>query len=1546
MLVYLCLTAEGATRYVNVSSLTPSAPYTNWASAATAIQDAINAAAIGDVIVVTNGLYRTGGQIVSGSMSNRVAVTKSVTVTSVNGPAVTLIQGYQVPGTTNGNGALRCAYLANGATLIGFTLTNGATRTSGNSTQEQSGGGVLCSSTSASLSNCVVVGNAAYSYGGGIYSGSIKNCVLTRNAAAYGGGAAYGSLYNCAVAGNSVSNNGGGAYYGTLQNCTLSGNRSFAEGGGSYQSTLYNCVAYYNLSARGADPNYSAGSLNYCCTTPLPSSGTGNLDAEPQLASDFHLSSSSPCLGAGRAVSGSGVDIDGEPWAAPPSIGCDELYSASATGTVAVVLQANYTTVAVGFSVDLAADIAGRVSASQWNLGDGTIVSNRPCLSHAWTAVGNYPVILTTYNTGSSAGMSATVTVHVVSQPVHYVAQNSTAPLAPYTSWANAATRIQDAVDASSVPGAMVLVTNGVYGAGGRVVYGSLSNRVAVTKPLVVKSVNGPGATLIQGNQVPGATNGDGAIRCVYLADGALLVGFTLTNGATRAAGDLAREQSGGGAWCSGPSAVLSNCVIRGNSAYYGGGCYYGTLNGCTLIGNSASTSGGGVCFGALSCCILTNNSALVGGAAYYGTASNCTFVGNTATYQSVGGGGIYYGAAVSCIFSANRAGNGGAGYYSSLNGCAITGNSASQFGGGIYCGTLRNCTLTGNRATAEGGGGYGGSLQNCIVCYNTSATGTGPNYSSASLDYSCTTPLPSHGAGNFDSEPQLASSFRLSSTSPCLGAGSVLCATGADIDGEPWSNPPSVGCDEFYQSSLTGALDVAIQVPYTNVAAGFALELVANVTGRVGATRWEFGDGTIISNRAHASHAWSAGGDYTITLRAYNGSNPGGVSATTTLHVVAQSVHYVGQTSLAPQAPFTSWATAATNIQDAVDAATEAGGLILVSNGVYATGGRVVYGALTNRVAVTLPLTLQSLNGPGVTAILGCQPPGATNGDSATRCVFLAEGAKIIGFTLTNGATRTAGDAGQEQSGGALWCASPAAVATNCVLIRSLASADGGGSYGGTLANCSLLSNSASDSGGGAYNSWLKNCVVTTNRAFAGGGAYFGNLAECTVLGNTGYWGGGADYSTLNACTVASNLATGGLGGGAADCVLTNCTINDNSASPYGNGGGGTYRSTLSSCLLAANSAVGPGGGACLGTLYGCTLIGNKTLQDEGGGAENATLYNCVLITNASISSGGGGASSGTLVNCTLVGNSATYGGGAWYSKLTNCIVYYNTSPNGSNHYSNSMSYCCTFPMTNGVGNYTNEPLFANLVAGDLRLLSNSPCVNAGNNQYAVGLVDLDGNPRISGGTVDVGAYEFQFLDAFHAWLQRYGLPVDSSADSADSDGDGLNNWQEWLAGTNPTNAASSLRLLQPELTPASVLLRWNCSSNGVYAIQRSDRLNPSLFLTIGSNLTQLSGIALYTDTNAARRSAAFYRLSANLSGSSGAPSLLPPLFVPPSVTVRWTSVSNRTYLIERSTNLGRAPIFWLLTSNVPGLSGTNSFTDTNPPTVGPVLYRVGIAP
>jgi hypothetical protein len=47
------------------------------------------------------------------------------------------------------------------------------------------------------------------------------------------------------------------------------------------------------------------------------------------------------------------------------------------------------------------------------------------------------------------------------------------------------------------------------------------------------------------------------------------------------------------------------------------------------------------------------------------------------------------------------------------------------------------------------------------------------------------------------------------------------------------------------------------------------------------------------------------------------------------------------------------------------------------------------------------------------------------------------------------------------------------------------------------------------------------------------------------------------------------------------------------------------------------------------------------------------------------------------------------------------------------------------------------------NLAGGNFHLETNSPSINVGNNAWAPGPGNLDGNPRIVGGTIDLGAYE-----------------------------------------------------------------------------------------------------------------------------------------------------------------------------------------------------------
>lgn len=743
---------------------------------------------------------------------------------------------------------------------------------------------------------------------------------------------------------------------------------------------------------------------------------------------------------------------------------------------------------------------------------------------------------------------------------------------------------------------------------------------------------------------------------------------------------------------------------------------------------------------------------------------SNCVITGNA----SSGNGGGCFGTGsllVNCVIGGNWSGASGGGANNCLlNYCIVTNNFALN-GGGMASGVANNCLFTANGSTNSSGGTSGGAtylakLNNCTLVGNFShglGAADGCTLVNSIIYY------------NFNNGYADCYMCQLTNCCTTLGLGNSTLPNNS-LSNAPAFADPSHG--DFHLQVFSPCLNAG-----TNL-------YVASATDLDGHPR-------IVNN--------------TVDMGAYENQN-------------TNPIHYVNLGNLAPSSPFTNWLTAATNIQDAIDASA-AGDYVVVSNGVYNTGGRIVYGAETNRVVLTNAINLVSVNGPTNTLIVG---------GIQMRCAYVGSNSYLAGFTLTNGQTASSGDLTNEQSGGGAWC-EPGGVVSGCVVVRNKMAGFnhglGGGIYGGTVWNSTIL----------------------TNVAYFGGGVAAANVFNCLIASNTVYLSGlaggsGAYGCTLSNCQLVANRGDGN-GGGACNSTLTSCLLSNNFCLYSG---GGAYNSTLTDCTLFGNSA-GAGGGANLATLINCLIISNSASQ--GGGADHSSLYNCTVTRNRSTSSSFAGGITG------YVGPSLVY----------NSIVYSNLMLSSVSNYAYNVTFqnSCTWPLpSSGFGNFTNAPLFVN-DTNDFHLQSNSPCINAGNNAYVASLTDLDGYPRIIGGTVDAGAYEYTAPASIlsYAWDQQYGLPTDGSADFTDTDGDGLNNYAEWKAGTIPTDAASVLRLAAPSATGSGITVTWQSVTNVTYYLQRSSDLAGG-FTSIVSNLVGQADTTSYSDSTATDSIPYFYRI------------------------------------------------------------------------------------
>ena len=614
VLLWTAATARAGTLYVAPGG-GHVAPFDAWSNAAHDLQSAIDAAAAGDTILVSNGLYNIGGRPAAGAaLTNRVTIDKPVAVRSVNGPFVTAIAGRYDPVATNGPAAVRGVWLTTNASLTGFLVVSGATAAAG--ATEMDGGGLYCVAPEAWVTNCMIRDSRAYRLGGGVRGGSLRGCVLAGNRGLLAGGATIAALAGCSIVDNEAVSD------------------SSAAVGGVFGGSMTNCLAWGNRAVWPSNSNHRAAPVSFTCTWPLPASGTGNFTNDPRLVAGAwpYLRADSPCIDAGttQGWSAAATDLQGDPrvLGAGIDLGADEFAGAAATGAIALAISAEQAAAGPNYPFQFTADIAGQVLGVRWDLGDGSQESDTAAFRHLFPTAGVYTVVCIATNFDTAAAASVTVTVADAVQCVATSGDDGNSGL----SWAAPKATLQAAVDAS-LPGGTVWVSNGLYAAGGRAVAGGPTNRVVIDRMVVVRSVNGPLVTQIAGAPGTGVTDDFSAVRCAYVASRSRLVGFTLTNGCTWWSGDARTAQSAGGAWCESEDARLEQCIIAGCRArWHGGATLRGELRSCVLVGNRAEEAGGGAVSGRLVNCTVAGNSAYAAAGGLLGvTGVNCIVYHNLA---------------------------------------------------------------------------------------------------------------------------------------------------------------------------------------------------------------------------------------------------------------------------------------------------------------------------------------------------------------------------------------------------------------------------------------------------------------------------------------------------------------------------------------------------------------------------------------------------------------------------------------------------------------------------------------------------------------------------------------------------------------------------------------------------------------------------------------------------------------------------------------------------------------------------------------------------
>ncbi len=375
--------------------------------------------------------------------------------------------------------------------------------------------------------------------------------------------------------------------------------------------------------------------------------------------------------------------------------------------------------------------------------------------------------------------------------------------------------------------------------------------------------------------------------------------------------------------------------------------------------------------------------------------------------------------------------------------------------------------------------------------------------------------------------------------------------------------------------------------------------------------------------------------------------------------------------------------------------------------------------------------------------------------------------------------------------------------------LDASVVTAVAFGAYAVTIEGFSITGGSGTPAingityGGGLHLSFsltvkvtLRDCRIVGNSARNGGAAYGGNftLGDCEIVGNVADVAGGiyAWPATLIRYVVRDNVALKWSGGGLnGSFTLVDCVIAGNSAIWSGGGlYGNSAKQDWTGCVFVGNSAERGGGCWVSGASHNdfspvvenSIFIGNRATLEGGAAVVEMYDYQCELPSSL-------------IRNCVFSGNStagtpialyANHNCEALPTRIENCTFLGDVIDGDFSVCSSivrglaqpivaavDVSWCNVEGGWPGTGNIDVDPLFADSAADGLHLQPASPCRNAGNPVLAAedGATDIDGDPRVLGGRVDIGADEIAVDCNANGILDWIDLQDGTSADCEGDD-------------------------------------------------------------------------------------------------------------------------------------------------------------------------------